>query len=299
MREHGTHACYVWGPNGGPGEGCRCQPCRDSNTAYEQERARRIAPPYVTAGPARDHCTWLGTQGVGLKQVARASGVSHGALSKLMYGTPTLRRPPSKRIRPATAEAILAVTPSNAAPGSRVPAGPVLAQVARLVAAGVPRVRIAERIGQSGPGLQLGNEVITRKHADAIATMAAELDAGALVTIRRTRWGDTTIAPPATDPDDLPPPSDDFDLLLLEMVEMLEERIDQPWRAQAACRDRPPWIWFPARGDGETRAAAVKICGSCFVRDECLQANLHKREGIYGGLSPKQRRALVKEPTAA
>lgn len=111
MRDHGTHACFVHGPNPGSVKGgCRCEPCRQANAAYERQRSRRTAPPYVAADRARQHLAALSDQGIGLKTVARLSGVSHGALSKLVYGDRTRGRGPSKRIRPATEKAILGVT---------------------------------------------------------------------------------------------------------------------------------------------------------------------------------------------
>lgn len=323
-REHGTHNCYVHGPDRSKtGRGCRCEPCRAANREYERQRAARIEPPYVSAGPARAHVHALQAAGVGLKQVAKASGVPHGSLSKLIYGDPARGMGPSKRIRPATAERILAVTPADAADGARVPAGPTWEHIDRLVAAGVPKRRIAERIGQRGGGLQLGRDTIQARHARAIAEMAAELDAGTLVTVRRSRHGDTELAPAgrdreaeardearraaearrraiyrAAERDEAPPPLtyDDADQFLVELAEVLEARIDgRDWRASAACRGRPTWLWFPAKGDRETLDRARKVCRSCFVREQCLAANLDAPDGVYGGLSAHQRRELRRE----
>ncbi len=76
-REHGTHNCYVHGPDRRfSGRGCRCVPCSAANTAYERERARRVAPPYIDAEPARLHVRELMSQGVGLKTIAVRSGGS-------------------------------------------------------------------------------------------------------------------------------------------------------------------------------------------------------------------------------
>lgn len=297
MRAHGTHVRYVQGPDehDQPG-GCRCEPCRAANCAYERERKQRTEPAYVIAGPARAHLAWLAAQGVGLKSVSIISGLSHGTLSKLVYGDGTRGSAPSKRIRHATADKILAVTPSDAPGGTRVPAQPVLDMVDRLVTAGVPKVRIAERIGQTGPGLQLGETFVTRRHAQAIRAMVAELDAGTLVTVKRHRNGDRTIAPPAAIPVAAPVDHDDRDAVLLELVELLEARIDENnWRKDSACRGRPPWLFFPARGDVATIRMAKKVCAACIVRDQCLATNLLAREGIYGGTTPRQRRAIRSE----
>lgn len=301
MREHGTKACYVFGPQpgGDASKGCRCHDCRAAQARYERARSQRIEPAYVGADPARQHVTWLSSQGVGLKQIVKVSGVSQGALWKLMYGKDGRT---SKRIRKATSDAILNVTADATADGARVDAATTWSRIDRLVAAGVTKKAIAERIGQRGPGLQLARTTIHARHARAIAEMAAELDAGTLVTVRRSRWGDRTIAPPAAV--EAPPESDDFDLvghntrsrILLPLVELLEARIDHAqWRQSAACRGRAPWMFFPGRGDVKGIAAAKRVCASCIVRDACLDAHRDERDGIYGGLTAGERRTLRRE----
>lgn len=296
-REHGSHVRYVQGPNeyDARGIGCRCDLCRAANSAYEKARAQRVEPSYVPAGPARAHLVWLSEQGIGIKSIAKVAGVSHGALSKLVHGDYGRRTPPSRRIRPQTAERILALTPSRfAGTGTREPAGPILALVDRLIAAGVPKVRIAERLGQTGPALQLGRQLIQRRNASIIREMVAELDAGTLVTIKRHRNGDRHIAPPAQQEvprtrQDL----DDYDDLVLSLAKIVERRRDEnEWRRVAACTGRPNWLFFPGRGDTDTLERAKKICRSCIVRTQCLEANLLEREGVFGGLSARERRRL-------
>lgn len=322
-REHGTQACYVFGEWGGDSKnGCRCDVCKEGNTRRYYERKARIAPALVDAEPARQHVAWLSTQGVGLKQVVKESGVSQGALWKLMYGKRRSdgTQKPSERISPETAEKLLAVMPSQGADGSRVPAASTLALVDRLVAAGVPKARIAERVGQRGGGLQIGGQFVTRRMARAVREMADELDAGTLVTVRRSRHGVHQITPAGQSDDQAlrdvarraesrerqrkhrmgddyqPGPVDDIDELYLGVAVALERRMDEDWRAEAACRRRPPWIWFQA--DRRGVAAAKKVCGACFVRAQCLDANLDEPDGIYGGLTPDERRELRQEATA-
>lgn len=297
-RPHGTHVRYVQGPdeNDIGGAGCRCEPCREAANAYERTRRQRIEPAYVPAGPARQHLAWLRDQDVGLKQVAKRAGVAHGTLSKLVYGDPTRGMPPSRRVRKATLDAILAVRPADGADGSRVPAGPTLALVERLVAAGVQKARIAERLGQRGPGLQLGQSFVTRRNATLVRRMADELDRGELVTIRRSRHGATVVAPKVEPTEPATDDSDEYDRVLLELVELLEQRIDnRSWHADAACRGRPTWLWFPGRGDHDAVARAKKVCGACTVRSECLDAHLGDRDGIYGGLTARERRQVRSE----
>lgn len=294
MRTHGTHSCFVWGPEPGsvPGRGCRCDLCRAANSAYERGRKARLVPPYVAASAARDHLAWLRTEGVGLKQVAKQSGVAHGALSKIVYGTPTLGRGPSKRIRPTTSEAILAVTPSQGARGSRVPAGPVWADVNRLLGRGWTKSAIARAIGQ-GRALQLGEVVVTRRNATAVHALLDQpvpTDVGKAWSAHHRALA---VPEPTAEPERY-----SRDHVILGLVELLEARIDEnPWRKDAACRGRPSWMFFPGRGDHKTIAAAKKICGACFVRDQCLQANLGERDGVYGGTTGHERRAM-REATA-
>lgn len=301
-RPHGTHVRYVQGPdeNDIGGAGCRCEPCREAANTYERDRRQRIEPAYVPAGPARQHLAWLREQGVGLKQVAKRAGVAHGTLSKLVYGDPARGMPPSRRVCKATLDAILAIRPADGADGSRVPAGPTLALVDRLVAAGVPKARIAEHLGQRGPGLQLGRSFVTRRNAVLVRRMADELERGELVTVRRSRHGATIVAPKVEPPEPtVSDAGDQYDQVLLGLVELLEQRIDnRSWHADAACRGRPTWLWFPGRGDHDAVARAKKVCGACLVRSECLDAHLSERDGIYGGLSARER-ALVRSDRPA
>ncbi|MPZ13783.1 MAG: hypothetical protein GEU73_05065 [Chloroflexi bacterium] len=154
-REHGTYTRYTWGPDehDRPGQHCRCEPCRDANRAYERSRKRRKAYggdywPWVDAEPVRRHVKGLmckptrpgrggrqGTNrdGIGLKRIARLSGVSHGSLSKLIYGGPG-DRPPSRRVHKDTAERLFALKGDEYADGVKVPAGPTWEMADEIIA---------------------------------------------------------------------------------------------------------------------------------------------------------------------
>jgi WhiB family redox-sensing transcriptional regulator len=71
----------------------------------------------------------------------------------------------------------------------------------------------------------------------------------------------------------------------------------QPWMAAARCRDSDPDLFFPTRGGPDVTAYAKAVCATCPVRTECLEyAVVHEeRYGVWGGLSPKERRPLVRE----
>jgi hypothetical protein len=104
----------------------------------------------VPAGPARAHVQALGQAGIGWRRAAALAGVSTGAVSKLLYGGPGAREP-ARRIRPATAAAILAVRP-----GARNLGGSALVDVTgthrrlqALVATGWSQAKLATRLGMT------------------------------------------------------------------------------------------------------------------------------------------------------
>lgn len=289
-RPHGTHATYVHGPDRSrEGAGCRCGPCRAANSTYERERARRPEPPYVSASSARDHVAWLASCGVGLKTVAKASRVSHGSLSKLVYGDPRIGRAPSKRIRPATRDRILAVTPTAAADGAKVAAGPVWADVAVLLERGWTKAAIARGIGQDGPGLQLGREFVAARNARAVKRLL-----GVPVPPRRSRHGEHPVDTPA--PPVVEPP------LTVDRYELPSIRVAPPELRRGACRvgQVPTWLFFPHRGDNEVVDRAKKVCATCPVAATCLEYAVEAREpGVWGGTTGAERRELRRGRAAA
>lgn len=60
------------------------------------------------------------------------------------------------------------------------------------------------------------------------------------------------------------------------------------WEEQAACRNSPADLWFPELGD--TGTDAKRVCRRCPVRQECLDAHLFEKFGVYGGMTEKERR---------
>jgi WhiB family transcriptional regulator, redox-sensing transcriptional regulator len=69
---------------------------------------------------------------------------------------------------------------------------------------------------------------------------------------------------------------------------------DGGWQERALCAQTDPEAFFPEKG-GSTREAK-KVCLTCEVRDDCLEAALFNDErfGIWGGLSERERRKLKK-----
>lgn len=102
---HGTYVCYVI-------DRCRCTLCVTANREYENDRRRQRAygrPAHVDAGPVRAHVETLQAAGMGWKRVAARSGIGPSVVWSLLYGNPGADRPPSRRVRAATANALLAV----------------------------------------------------------------------------------------------------------------------------------------------------------------------------------------------
>lgn len=69
------------------------------------------------------------------------------------------------------------------------------------------------------------------------------------------------------------------------------------WRHQAACRDADPEIFFPVGASGPALAqveAAKAVCGTCDVRDPCLEWALETSQdaGVWGGATEDERRTV-------
>lgn len=310
MREHGTYACYAWGPEPGciPGRGCRCDECREAVRLYmaaKRQRDRNGQLAYVDATEARQHLDALRSAGVGLKTIARRSGVPHGSLSKLMYGQGG--RGPSKRIRHDTAQKLLAVKVTDAADGAQTDAAKTWRTIAELQRRGWTKTAIAKAIGQSGPGLQLGRRYVTHGNARAIAAL---LDAP--VPPRRTRWG--TEVHSTFDPEQerrdamarraaadtraayrakakIVAADDDEQPIDYELPDLFTGA--GAWMARGLCRrpEHPSWIFF-ADHDAQAVDAAKAICASCNVRTECLAAG-QDEQGVWGGLTSDERAMAV------
>lgn len=76
---------------------------------------------------------------------------------------------------------------------------------------------------------------------------------------------------------------------------------DEPWKQRAACLGLNPKLFFANRGDATTTRQARRVCAACHVRAECLAYALRNEEqfGMWGGLSEKERRTLLRQHKAA
>lgn len=130
---------------------CRCRRCRAACSAYRRQVTMRTTAgtwnPWVDAEPARAHVRELGAVGIGYKQVAKVAGVARTTVTKLLHGT--RGGPPTKRLRPETAAAILAVqpTPATFAPLARVDAAGTQRRIQALTCLGWSLTAQATEVG--------------------------------------------------------------------------------------------------------------------------------------------------------
>jgi hypothetical protein len=176
--QHGTYACYVL-------DECRCLPCALANSTYEQRRLRQIAygraDRLVDAGPVRAHVRALMAEGMGLKRVQKVSGVSQGALWKLIYGKRQAdgTQRPARRVTRVNANKLLAVHAdmSTLAGGAFISPIGTRRRLRALVAIGWSQTKLGERIGM-GPGnfcSMLQRDQISVRTARAVAELYEQL----------------------------------------------------------------------------------------------------------------------------
>lgn len=80
---------------------------------------------------------------------------------------------------------------------------------------------------------------------------------------------------------------------MTDLRAFVRDLIEMPaWKADAACRDLDPDLFFPAPGESHTEAQAV--CRRCDVQAECLAYALtsDERFGVWGGTSERERRRI-------
>jgi WhiB family redox-sensing transcriptional regulator len=74
------------------------------------------------------------------------------------------------------------------------------------------------------------------------------------------------------------------------------------WRRRAACRRGEHWELFlrtfeaPANDPDVKRAKA--ICATCPVRRTCLREHLDEQNGVWGGMTGRERRRLKRKLAA-
>ena len=71
----------------------------------------------------------------------------------------------------------------------------------------------------------------------------------------------------------------------------------EDWRANSACRDTDPYLFFPVGTTGpalDQIASAKAVCDTCDAKAPCLEFALttNQDSGVWGGTSEEERRKL-------
>ena len=78
--------------------------------------------------------------------------------------------------------------------------------------------------------------------------------------------------------------------------------MSEPWRHRAACGGQDTSWWFPDKtgAHNATTARALALCRSCPVQTPCLThaQDAPEYHGIWGGMTPEQRRGLRRRTIA-
>ncbi len=154
-KPHGNRVRYM--------SGCRCVPCRASNSRYETERrAARSRGEWngiVDAEKARQHLLLLSSRGIGRDTVSEVTGFSASCIDLIRTG---------KRagIRAMNEKAILAIDP-DAPLNDAMLVSPkeTWKRLRWLLRNGFTKKEIARRLGYLAPALQLNKTTITSRNA--------------------------------------------------------------------------------------------------------------------------------------
>lgn len=84
-------------------------------------------------------------------------------------------------------------------------------------------------------------------------------------------------------------------------MESLQTILTTPkWVEHAACASYHPELWWADDPNANASTIALGVCGVCPVRADCLEHALTvpEQEGIWGGLTAKERRKMSRERKA-
>lgn len=162
-------------------DGCRCYVCAAARSAYDENRSRAIAygtwQPWVDAEPVRTHIRHLQTCGMGLRTIERLSGVTRSSLAAILSGK--TGREPARKVRPATAQRILAVEPTldNLAPKTLVDATGTVRRLQALVTQGWSHAKLAARLGITPQNFTslMNSSQVTARRAHAVRDLYDDL----------------------------------------------------------------------------------------------------------------------------
>jgi transcriptional regulator with XRE-family HTH domain len=162
---------------------CGCDPCKAAASRYDARRYRLKAygrwQPYVDAEPVRQHVKRLQGYGIGWMRIAALAGIPRGSVSRLLYGDNSRGTPPSRRVRPATAAAILAIEPNLDVLAGTAPvdATGTRRRIQALVAMGWSQSKIAARLGvqPTNLGKTMNGDKVHAATARAVRALYDEL----------------------------------------------------------------------------------------------------------------------------
>lgn len=142
---HGDYRMYVT-------HGCRCSTCKEANNTRARRRRRQTAygrSPYTSADRSREHVISLTSNGLGIKQIHKISGVPASSISRLLYGRTERGEGLAKRILKTNEAKILAVQPSldNMADAQPTDGTGTIRRLQALMAVGWSAPILAERMG--------------------------------------------------------------------------------------------------------------------------------------------------------
>jgi len=163
---HGKRARYT--------SGCRCDPCREANNAYQRSRTR--AKVYgrtnalVPVAAVLRHLRALGRAGLGARTIGDAAKVPGSTVRKVLDG----RR---SHLRETTARKLLDVTRDAIADAALVPAGPTWALLDELLDEGFTHGDIARRLGSKAkrPTIQIRRGKVEAATAAKVARLHRQL----------------------------------------------------------------------------------------------------------------------------
>ena len=144
---HGTPKRYQHGPdeNDEPG-GCRCTPCTRAAVRSIKEW-RLTGHRLVDAEPVRQHVIELKRAGLPYSSIAALAPVKPVVVYRLLNGEPDRGVPPTKRMRPENAAALLAVHAEQVGGGRLVLSVGSVRRLRALARAGWSTVRLAAETG--------------------------------------------------------------------------------------------------------------------------------------------------------
>lgn len=151
-----------------------CAACRSRSAAAARSRYRQMAygrwQPWADPDPVREHVRALRAAGLGCKRIGLAAGVSANAVRRLLGEDRYY--PATRRMRPATAAALLAVTltPDLRHRPSLTDAAGTVRRLQALIAAGHCRVTLAGHLGMTNASL---NRLLRTAERVRISTAAA------------------------------------------------------------------------------------------------------------------------------